>query len=145
MYSSPPQVYRYSTADTTAKKEKDFDKNIQSREINDDNEEKVSPKAKRKSFAKKMEEIKIQLLEGVVNGLVTPKTPQGKTPFCFAMYVDDKLKEIDTHFSTITEKKIMDILFEIEMRTTCVTPTQRQQSISMRPGVAQYSNATTPV
>ena len=91
-----------------------------------------------------MEEIKIQLLEGVVNGLVTPKTPQGKTPFCFAKYVDDKLKEIDTHFSTITEKKIMDILFEIEMRTTCVTPTQRQQSISMRPGVAQYSNATTP-
>ena len=38
-----------------------------------------------------------------------------------------------------------DILFEIEMRTTCVTPTQRQHSISMRPAEAQYSNATTPV
>ena len=31
------------------------------------------------------------------------------------------------------------------MRTTCVTPTQRQHSISMRPAEAQYSNATTPI
>ena len=42
---------------------------------------------------KKMEERKIQLLEGVVSGFATPKTPEGKTPFSFAMYVDDKLKE----------------------------------------------------
>ena len=85
---------------------------------------KFPQKQSAKVSLKKMEERKIQLLEGVVNGFATPKRPEGKTPFSFAMYVDDKLKEIDTHSSTITEKKIMDILFEIEMRTTCVTPTQ---------------------
>ena len=37
----------------------------------------------------------------------------------------------------------MDILLELEMRTTCVTPTQRQHSISMRSAEAQYSNAAT--
>ena len=80
-----------STADTIALQDKEFDKNIHSREINDDNEEEVAPKAKRKSFTKKMEERKIQLLEGVVNALATPKAPQGKTPSSFALYVDDKL------------------------------------------------------
>ena len=39
-----------------------------------------------------MEEGKIQLLKGVVNALATPKTPQGKIPSSFAMYVDKKLK-----------------------------------------------------
>ena len=39
----------------------------------------------------------------------------------------------------------MDILLELEMRTTCVTPTQRQHSISMRSAEAQYSNAATAV
>ena len=61
-------------------------------EINNDNEEEVAPKAKPKSFAKKMEERKIQLLKGVINALATPKTPQGKIPSSFAMYVDKKLK-----------------------------------------------------
>ena len=31
------------------------------------------------------------------------------------------------------------------MGTKCVTPTQRQHSISMAPAEAQYSNAATPV
>ena len=39
-----------STADTIALQDKDFDKNIQSRKINTDNEEAVAPKAKHKSF-----------------------------------------------------------------------------------------------
>ena len=134
-----------STADTIALQDKDFDKNIHSREINNDNEEEVAPKAKRKSFAKKMEERKIQLLEGVANALATPKAPQGKTPSSFALYVDDKLKQMDARSRTITEKRIMDILFEDEIRTTCVAPTQRQHSISMRPAEAQCSNATAPV
>ena len=86
-----------------------------------------------------------QLLEDVTNALAAPKAPQGKTPFSFVMNVDDKLKQMDAHSRTITEKRIMDILFEVEMGTTCVTPTQRQYSISMRPAEAQYSNATTPV
>ena len=47
------------------------------------------------------------------------------------MYVDDKLKQKDARSRTITEKRIMDILFEVEMGTTCVTPTQTQNSISM--------------
>ena len=78
-------------------------------------------KAKHKSFAKKMEERKIQLL----NALATPKAPQDKTPSSFAMYADDELKQMDARSRTITEKRIIDILFEVEMGTTCVTPTQR--------------------
>ena len=127
-----------STADTIALQDKDFDKNIKSREINDDNKEEVAPKAKRKSFVKKMKERNIQLLEGVANALATPKVPQCKTPSSFAMYVDDKLKQMDAHSLTITEKRIMDILFEVEMGTTCVVPIQRQHSISMRP-LRKYS------
>ena len=92
-----------------------------------------------------MEERKIQLLEGVPNALATPKAPQGKIPSSFAMYVDDKLKYMDARSHTITEKRIMDILFETEMGTTCVRPIQRQHSISMRPAAAQYSNTATPV
>ena len=92
-----------SNADTIALQDKDFDKNIQSREINDDNEEEVVPKVMRKSFAKKMEERKIKLLEGVANVLATPKAPQGKTPSSFDMYVDDKLKQMDAPSRTITE------------------------------------------
>ena len=80
-----------------------------------------------------MEERKIQLLEGVANALATPKAPQGRTPSFFAMHVVDKLKQIDPRSLTITEKRIMDILFQLEMGTTCVTPTERQHSISMRP------------
>ena len=38
----------------------------------------------------------------------------------------------------------MDFLFEVEMGTTHVTPTQRQHLISMRRAETQYSNATTP-
>ena len=92
-----------------------------------------------------MEERKIELLEDVANALATPKAPQGKTPSFFAMYVVDKLKQMDARSRAITGKRIMDILFELEMGTTCLTPTQRQHSISMRPIEAQYSNATTPV
>ena len=73
-----------------------------------------------------MEERKIQLLKGVANVLATPKAPQGKTPSSFAMYVDDKLKQMDARSRTIIEKRIMDILLEVEMGTTRVTPTQRQ-------------------
>ena len=91
-----------------------------------------------------MEERKIQLLEGVANALATPKALQGKTPSFFAVYVDDKLKQMDARSRTITEKRIMDILFKVEIGTTCVAPTQRQHLISIRPAEAQYSNATTP-
>ena len=52
---------------------------------------------------------------------------------------------MDGRSRTITEKRIMNILFEVEMETTCVTRTQRQHSIIMRPAEAQYLNATTPV
>ena len=91
-----------------------------------------------------MEERKIQLLEGVANVLATPKALQGKTLSFFAVHVDDKLKQMDARSRTITEKRIMDILFKVEIGTTCVAPTQRQHSISIRPAEAQYSNATTP-
>ena len=134
-----------STADSIALQDKDFDKNIQSREINDDNEDEVYLKAKCKSFAKKAEERKIQLLEGVANALATPKELQGKTHSSFGMYVDNKLKQMDARSHAITEKRIIDILFEVETGTTCVASTQRQHSISMRPAEAQYSNAATPV
>ena len=108
--------------------------------MNDDNEVEVAPKAKCKSFAKnerKKDPITWRCCP-------TPKAPQGKTPYSFTMYVDDKLKQKDARSRTITEKRIMDILFEVEMGTTCVTPTQTQNSISMSPAEVQYSNATTP-
>ena len=140
-----PQLKPGSNADTIALQDKDFDKNIQSREINDDNEDEVYLKAKCKSFAKKAEERKIQLLEGVANALATPKGLQGKTHSSFGMYVDNKLKQMDARSRAITEKRIIDILFEVEMGTTCVASTQRQHLISMRPAEAQYSNAATPV
>ena len=54
------------------------------------------------------------------------------------------LKQIDAHSHTITKKRILDILFEVEIGTTCVTPIQRQYSISMRPAEEQYSNIATP-
>ena len=47
-----PQMKPGSTADTIAHQDEDFDKNIQSREINDDNEEEVVLKAKCKVFLK---------------------------------------------------------------------------------------------
>ena len=50
---------------------------------------------------------------------------KGKTPSSFAMYVNNRLKQMDARSSTITEKKMMDILLEVEMATTCVPPTQR--------------------
>ena len=53
---------------------------------------------------------------------------------------------MDARSRTITKKRfIRDILFEVKMGTKCVTPTQRQHSISMAPAEAQYSNAATPV
>ena len=53
---------------------------------------------------------------------------------------------MDARSRTITKKRIIrDILFEVKMGTKCVTPTQRQHSISMAPAEAQYSNAGTPV
>ena len=55
-----PQLKPESTADTITLQDKDFHKNLQSRETKNDNEEEVAPKAKRKSFAKKIEERKIQ-------------------------------------------------------------------------------------
>ena len=95
--------------------------------MNDDNEVEVAPKAKCKSFAKnERKEDPITWRRGP-----TPKAPQGKRPYSFTMYVDDKLKQKDARSRTITEKRIMDILFEVEMGTTCVTPTQTQNSISM--------------
>ena len=95
--------------------------------MNDDNEVEVASKAKCKSFAKN------ERKEDPITWrrCPTPKAPQGKTPYSFTMYVDDKLKQKDAHSRTITEKRIMDILFEVEMGTTCVTPTQTQNSISM--------------
>ena len=96
---------------------------------------------------------KVSLKNGRIKGpitqrrcqsLATPKRPQGKTPSSFAMCVD-KLKLIDACSCTITEKRIMDILFEVEIGTTYVTPFQRQHSISMRCAEAQYLNVTTPV
>ena len=41
------QSVQVHLGDTIALQSKDFDKNLQSREINDDNEEEVAPKAKR--------------------------------------------------------------------------------------------------
>ena len=62
------------------------------------------------------------------------------------MFVDDRRKQMDARSRTITKKRIIrDILFEVKMGTKCVTPTQRQHSISMAPAEAQYSNAGTPV
>ena len=53
---------------------------------------------------------------------------------------------MDARSRTITKKRIIrDIHFEDKMGTKCVTPTQRQHSISMAPAEAQYSNAATPV
>ena len=60
-----PQLKPESTADTIALQDKDFDKNIHSREINNDNEEEVAPKAKRKSFAKKMEKERSNYLKAL--------------------------------------------------------------------------------
>ena len=138
---------RGSNAGTIALQDKDFDKNIQSREINDDNEEKLPRKQSAKVLLKKWkkERSNYSNVEGVVIVLATPKAPQGKTPSSFAIYVDDKLKQMDARSRTITEKRVMDIFFEVDAGTTCVAPTQRQHSISMRPAEAQYSNATTPV
>ena len=112
-----PQLKPGSTPDTIALQDKDFHKYIQSIEINNHNEEEVAPKAKCKSFAKKLEERQIQLLESVANVLATPKAPQGKTPSSFAMYVDNKLKQMDTRSQTITKKWIVGILFEAKMGT----------------------------
>ena len=53
---------------------------------------KLPQKQSPKVSLKKLEERKIQLLKGVINALATPKTPQGKIPSSFAMYVDKKLK-----------------------------------------------------
>ena len=75
-----------------------------------------------------MEERKIQIIEGCANALATSKAPDGKTPSTFAMYVDDKLKQMDTRSRTLTEKRIIYILFEAEMETTCVPPVQAQYS-----------------
>ena len=61
------------------------------------------------------------------------------------MYVDDKLKKMDARSHKITEKSFMDIVFEVEMGTTCVRTTKRQHSISMRPGEVQYLDSTAPV
>ena len=68
-----------------------------------------------------------------------------KTPSSFAMYVNNRLKQMNARSSTITERKMMNILLEVEMGATCVPPTQRQHSIRVRPAEAQYLNATTPV
>ena len=74
-----------------------------------------------------MEEKKTQLLEGVTNAHATPKAPQGKTSSSFAMYVDNKLNQMNGPSRTITEKRLMVISSKVEIETTCVTPTQRQQ------------------
>ena len=65
-----------------------------------------------------MEERNIQLLEDVANALAISKAPQDKTPSSFDMYVDGKLKQMDARSRIITVKRIMDILFKIEMETT---------------------------
>ena len=49
-----PQLKPESTADTITLQDKDFHKNLQSTETKNNNEEEVAPKAKRKSFAKKI-------------------------------------------------------------------------------------------
>ena len=65
-----------------------------------------------------MEERNIQLLEDVANALAIPKASQEKTPSLFDMYVDGKLKQMNARSHIITEKRIMDILFKVEMETT---------------------------
>ena len=81
-----PQLNPGGTANTIALQDKDFDRYIQSGEINDDNEEEVAPKAKRRNFADIMEGRKIELLEGIANGLATPKAPPLKhLPFLLGM------------------------------------------------------------
>ena len=79
-----------------------------------------------------MKERKIQLLEGIASALATPKAVQGKKPSSFAMHVDNKLKQIDARSYKITKKGIIDILFEVQIGTMCVTSAQRQHSISIR-------------
>ena len=105
---------------------------------------KLHRKQNAKVSLKKMEKRKIQLLESIANALATPKSPQGKPLSSFAMHVENKLDQMDVLSCTITEKRIMYIIFEVEMGTTCVTTTQRQRSISMRPTEAQFLNAATP-
>ena len=102
---------------------------------------KLPRKQNAKVSLKKMEKRKIQ---SVVNVLARPKSPQGKPLSSFALQVENKLDQMDVLSCTITEKKIMYIIFEVEMGTTCVTTTQRQHSISMRPTEAQFLNAATP-
>ena len=79
-----------------------------------------------------MKERKIQSLEGIASALAIPKAVQGKKSSSFAMYVDNKLKQIDARSYKITKKGIIDILFEVQIGTTCVTSAQRQHSISIR-------------
>ena len=73
-----PQLNLGGTGNTIALQDKDFDRNIQSGEINEDNEEEVAPKAKHRNFADIMERRKIQLLEGIANGVATLKAPSLK-------------------------------------------------------------------
>ena len=80
------------------------------------------PRRQGKKFRHKMEGC---------DALATSKAPDGKTPSTFAMYVDDKLKQMDTCSRALTEKRIIDILF-----------VQAQYSNGMPPVQAQYSSGT---
>ena len=91
----------------------------------DESAEKEVEPSKRKAIA----EMKLDLLSKCTEAITAnakPKANESSNPkiSAFALYVDEKLSELNKHTRRIAEKHISDVLFDIEMSTDVSTDGQ---------------------
>ena len=101
-----------------ASKSRDTLKRMSKNEQDDENDRKVTPNKSRKTIAEK----KLDLLSKCADPFTANAKPKpNESPnlklSVFAVYVDEKLSELKKRDRRIAEKRISDVLFDIEMTT----------------------------
>ena len=106
------------------------------------NQENWSQNSRTKSFKRKAEHEltskKHEVLERCLNVLKEPLQPQEKRQCHFSMYIAEKLANFDRRTRMIAEKRINDIIFELEMGDHSSQSSLHHVSNSMQGGQGTY-------
>ena len=101
--------------------------NKEEQEEEDDDKEVTSNKTRKLTVAEK----KLELLSRCTEAISAKKTPiESPKISAFAMYIDEKLSRLQNKQRRIAEKRINDILFEIEMEGDSPMDTSTQNQLS---------------
>ena len=90
--------------------------------LQDESAEKEATPSKRKTIAEKKLDLLSKCIEAITAN-ANPKANESSNPkiSALALYVDEKLSELNKRTRRIAEKRISDVLFDIEMSTDVST------------------------